>query len=416
MPIDEPVKGVTVKARRFLKLEIKQTDRNGRFQMTKQFRNKATVIVKFKNSRITTRGIYLGLLLPWQYVFPIRQNLGSWSKDNINNITHTFIMDRDERSLSTRSWTGATTMNAYWDTDEFNRENGIITPPHLKVWLSNGGLSIDQWASAPMLNYVFSSADYGSRTFLAHSLATFSAVVDLLLLASAPYFAVHKRIIESNKPDITLRYSLFGNNKTWALTSENFYNTFMHEFSHASHYWGLVLQNGREGTDYYLSNIRYVLKNGGYGERDRDGAERTGIIEAWGFFAGDRAFERKYLQGTYASSPEARQLARRAIRRLDRHQFDLDDALFLEGRGRDDNFYRGWIPAGLLQDLNDDIELDNFHLNDNFSGYSINSIFKCLQFPNNTAGDFRLRLISKRPVNVQPLQIENLAREFGYGN
>jgi hypothetical protein len=176
------------------------------------------------------------------------------------------------------------------------------------------------------------------------------------------------------------------------------------------------LQNGREGTDYYLSNIRYVLKNGGYGERDRDGAERTGIIEAWGFFAGDRAFERKYLQGTYASSPEARQLARRAIRRLDRHQFDLDDALFLEGRGRDDNFYRGWIPAGLLQDLNDDIELDNFHLNDNFSGYSINSIFKCLQFPNNTAGDFRLRLISKRPVNVQPLQIENLAREFGYGN
>jgi hypothetical protein len=88
----------------------------------------------------------------------------------------------------------------------------------------------------------------------------------------------------------------------------------------------------------------------------------------------------------------------------------------LEGRGRDDNFYRGWIPAGLLQDLNDDIELDNFHLNDNFSGYSINSIFKCLQFPNNTAGDFRLRLISKRPVNVQPLQIENLAREFGYGN
>jgi hypothetical protein len=416
MPIDEPVKGVTVKARRFLKLEIKQTDQNGRFQMTKQFRNKATVIVKFKNKRITTRGIN-GLLKIWQYTFPIKQNLGQWNNDNMNRIEHVFITDRNENSQATRAWTGATTMNAYWDTDEFNRENGIVSPPHLKVWISD---AVTKDASAPMLNYVLNPLTGAPEIVTAYNIV--SAKIDALL-TGIPFVGeplkIIKRILQANLPDVTLRYGTGPN--VWNLNSDEFYSTFIHEFSHSTHCYGLFLENGRDGMRYWAKNIGYVVINNGYGQRQTEGAERTGIIESWAYFAEGHGFARKYRTGVYVGVRRADDEARRAIAALENQVADNRWSMEFGDRGSDDNFLIGWIPAGLLHDLNDggsesriSRNINGNNLIDNVSGYNINRIFNILQTTNNTAADLRVAMLNNRPTGVLINQVESLFSEYGW--
>ncbi|MCA6467431.1 MAG: hypothetical protein IM552_05445 [Chitinophagaceae bacterium] len=416
MPIDEPVKGVTVKARRFLKLEIKQTDRNGRFQMTKQFRNKATIIVKFKNKLITTRGIN-GLLKVWQYAFPIKQNLGQWNNDNMNRIEHVFITDRNENSQATRAWTGATTMNAHWDTDEFNRENGIVSPPHLKVWISD---AVTKNASAPMLNYVLNPLTGAPEIVNAYNIV--SSKIDALL-TGIPFVGeplkIIKRILQANLPDVTLRYGTDPN--VWNLNSNEFYSTFIHEFSHSAHCYGLFLENGRDGMRYWAKNIGYVVINNGYGQRQSEGAERTGIIESWGYFAEGHGFARKYRTGVYVGVRRAEDEANRAIAALENQVADNTWALELGNPGTDDNFLIGWIPAGLLHDLNDggtesaiSRNINGNFLIDNVSGYSINRIFNILQTTNNTAADLRVSMLNNRPPGVLINQVESLFPQYGW--
>jgi len=401
--IEEPVKRVTVKARKFLKLETKLTDNNGRFQMTKKFRNRVTIIVKFKNDLATIRRVD-NFFLAFN-VFPVKHNLGRWGNDNMNNIQYTFATTGNGTSdrQSEKVWAAATAMNALMDTYEFNRENGINSPPHLNIWLCRGFL---RWAASPMLNYTLNPT-YGftpasvSWQLLDYALFKFGAV--------GTFFGVLKKAFDLNKPDITFRYNGYGPE----LRSEEFYNTFMHEFSHATHYWGLYEQNGAAGSQYWVNEIQYTVKHDGYGNRNDAGAERAGVIEAWGFFAGDLYLAQKYTRGIYANSGEARRLAERAVFRLENHQFTTNVSWDLIGRGTNINFYAGWIPMGFLNDLNDNVETRFLHI-DNVSGYDVNRIFRSLQNLNNTADDLRTSLINNRPSGVTRENVVELATQFGY--
>jgi hypothetical protein len=150
--------------------------------------------------------------------------------------------------------------------------------------------------------------------------------------------------------------------------------------------------------------------------RNDAGAERAGVIEAWGHFAGDFYLAQKYRRGIYTNDPGARRFANRAILRLDNHQFDplnpMPPVEVVE-EGTANERYRGWIPIGFLHDLNDNVELTPRHI-DNISGYDVNRIFRSLQNLNNTADDLRTSLINNRPSGVRRDDVEGLATQFGY--
>ncbi|MBU3744115.1 MAG: hypothetical protein FGM61_06135 [Sediminibacterium sp.] len=403
--IEEPVKKVTVKARKFLKLEITQTDYNGRFQMKKKFRNRATIIVKFQNELASIRRVD-NIFLAFN-VFPVKHNLGRWGNDNMNNIQYTFATTGNGTSdrQSEKVWAAATAMNALIDTYEFNRENGINCPPHLNIWLNRS--SIFSWASSPMLDYILNT-NYGSTP-----LAVGWKLFDYIFINIGPIgigAEVLKQIFNLNRPDVIMSYG--SDNGKFELSSEKFYSVLMHEFSHSTHYWGLYEQNGASGSQYWVNDIQYTVEQNGYGNRNDAGAERAGVIEAWGFFVGDFSFAQKYRRGIYTNDPRAQRLAKRAIIRLDNHQFSTDISWEIIGKGTDNNYYYGWIPMGFLNDLNDNVET-GIQL-DNVSGYDVNRIFRSLQNLNNTADDLRTSLINNRPSGVTRGDVEGLARQFGY--
>ena len=415
--IEEPVKRVTVKARKFLKLETKLTDNNGRFQMTKKFRNRVTIIVKFKNELATIRRIDNIWPLAFFNVFPVKHNLGRWGDNNMNNIQYTFATRGSGTSdrQSEKVWAAATAMNALSDTYEFNRENGISSPPHLNIWLCRGVDAISNGGSAPMLNY---AADpyFGVNGLSAVVVPVINGIITRLSfflntlgpvgIGFAALLEVHKAGLLLNMPDITVDYER-------QVSSTSVYNTFIHEFSHATHFWGMYEQNGREAGQYWANEIQYTVQHNGYGNRNDAGAERAGVIEAWGYFAGDLYLAKKYTRGIYASNIIARILAQRAIFRLDDQEFDLRFDAQIQNAGSDNNRYVGWIPMGFLNDLNDNVELGGRHT-DNVSGYDVNRIFRSLKNLNNTADDLRTSLINNRPSGVTPGDVEGLGLQFGY--
>jgi hypothetical protein len=417
--IEEPVKRVTVKARKFLKLETKLTDNNGRFQMTKKFRNRVTIIVKFKNELATIRRIDNIWPLAFFNVFPVKHNLGRWGDNNMNNIQYTFATrgSGTSDSQSEKVWAAATAMNALSDTYEFNRENGISCPPHLNIWLCRAD---DIGNSAPMLNYAANPL-YGLNglsavvmPYIYVYLAGVSRALSMLGpvgISFAALLEVHKQGLLLNLPDITLNYEGPGQAR-----STRVYNTLMHEFSHASHFWGMYEQNGAAAGQYWANEIQYTLDNNGYGTRDAAGAERAGVIEAWGNFAGGLYLAQKYRRGIYTSNTIAQFFADRAIRRLDNQEFDNSDRITsveIRDGGTPNERYYGWIPMGFLHDLNDNVELTLRHT-DNVSGYDVNRIFRSLQNLNNTADDLRTSLINNRPSGVTPDNVERLGLQFGY--
>ena len=190
-------------------------------------------------------------------------------------------------------------------------------------------------------------------------------------------------------------------------------NTFIHEFSHATHFWGMYEQNGREAGQYWANEIQYTLQHNGYGNRNDAGAERAGVIEAWGYFAGDLYLAKKYRRGIYTNDFRAKRFADMAIFRLDDQEFDLRFDAIIQDAGQPDNRYVGWIPMGFLNDLNDNVELGGRHT-DNVSGYDVNRIFRSLQNLNNTADDLRTSLINNRPIGATPDDVERLGLQFGY--
>lgn len=406
----EPLKGVTVKSRNFMKLGITTTDANGRFFIDRPYKRKAMIIVKFKNSRATTRGIN-GVLKVWQYVFPVKHKLGRYYNNDMQNINFTFQRDINPHSETARKWAAASTMNAVWDIDQFNQQNNIVSFPRLKIWLSS---RITSDASTPMLNYVLAPGIGSPEAQVEYTIV--SGILDKLLYL-VPYagqaLVVLKRVLEMNKPDVTLRYG--GGQTGNTLPSREIYNTMIHEFSHATHYWGLVQQQPvAGGSQYWWNNAKYVIANGGYGSRTDNGAERTAVIEAWGFFAGNTGNAFKYNTGVFAGNTNAINIAADEIRQLENARRDdsRSIATFFDGPGFT-SYYRGWIPCGMLHDFTDNGENPFTGINDNVNTYNINGVFRGLRFTNNTVQEYRQQLLNQNG-NLQANEVNNLVGQYGF--
>jgi hypothetical protein len=407
----EPLKGVLVKSRNFMKLGSTYTDASGHFYIDKPYKRKAMIIVKFKNNRATTRGIN-GVLKVWQYVFPVKHKLGRFEYSGLQTIDYTFPRELNPHSETARKWVAATTMNAVWDTDQFNAQNNIPAFPHLKIWLSS---RLTSFASTPMLNYVLAPV-IGSPEAIAEYTFVSAGLDQLLLLV--PYageaLVVLKHIIELNKPDVTLRYG--DASIAYPLSSRELYNTMIHEFSHATHYWSLVQQSPiGGGSQYWWNNAKYTIIHSGYGNRNDNGAERTAVIEAWGFFAGNTGNAFKYGSGVFVGYQTADDIARDEIRQIENHRRNNNIAVATTAIGTPDERYEGWIPMGLMHDVIDVGEANQTAsgITDNVSGYNINGVFRPLRFTNNTVQEYRQQLLNQNS-NLQATGVNNLVTQYGF--
>jgi len=406
----EPLKGVRVISRNFFKIDHSFTGVDGRFQMSKCYKKKASIKVRFANHRVTTRGIN-GVLKVWQYVFPVHHNIGRRVRDQLTSIDFTFPRENNPHSDAARKWVAAATMNAVWDADTWYAQNGVSPFPPLKIWLSS---RVTSDASAPMLNYVLAPG-IGSPQAIGE-VAIVSAIIDKLLLyvpVVGQAAVILKRVIELNKPDVTLRYG--GGNMGNTIISREIYNTMMHEFSHATHYWATVQQNGSGGSQYWWDNIKYIIANGGYGNKANNGAQRAAVIEAWGFYAGNTGLISKYSTGIFQSNGNAQFISVSERRQLENQRNNNTVPISLPGIGTNAERYEGWIPCGLLHDCIDVGETNPAAslITDNVSGYTILGVFRPLRFTNTTVQQYRQNLLQQNN-NLQATQVNNLVTQYGY--
>ncbi len=127
------------------------------------------------------------------------------------------------------------------------------------------------------------------------------------------------KLAEFNKHDITLRYG--GGQVGNTLGSREIYNSMWREYSHATHYAGLFAQNSPSGqsiaSDYWWQYNKYLLVRTGLGDKTDAGAQRTGLIEAWGYFAGNTGLVWKYNAGIFINNPAITLIRRDEIRQLE---------------------------------------------------------------------------------------------------
>jgi len=120
------VRNVRVVIRRTFKVDRIFTDNNGNFASTKYFRNKYTILTKFKNQYAR-----IGRIRPfaiWEQFFPIKINFGRWKNLPCN---YEFKIDNPTATgtIQTSHWAAATTLNGVQEHREMSIEENVGLPP-----------------------------------------------------------------------------------------------------------------------------------------------------------------------------------------------------------------------------------------------------------------------------------------------
>jgi hypothetical protein len=369
-----PVKNVTVKARRWFKLDKVLTDANGYFLIGKSYRSKANIVLKFRNDDITIRGIS-GLLKFWEYAQALEKECGLYSENALINMNINLAYNSNADTYGALQWAAAHCMNTHYESKQFAQTNAIDGAyPAMNIWISS---AVTQAAAAPMLR----------------SIAGTSAVnntITYLLPGIAP--AV-KKLVENWLPDVTMRLQGTG---TTTRTADRLNHVFFHEFAHGMHY-------NKVGNNYWASYIAYIVTNNGYGNKTTIGSGRVAVGESWGNFIGGTFNRSKYT----------------SIPLIFNRERD-----FLENQKRNDNvslrlvtgttnLYEGWIPWGMLHDLTDSGEPSSTLINDQVNGYTISGIFKGFHSGSDNVTNLKNAILVNN-ANSQSTQVNTLVSSYGW--
>jgi hypothetical protein len=349
------------------------TNDNGCFSIGKRYKGKAWMWVKFKSDRTTIRGLretespfdFRALL---NYGFAVKDYVGRISGPNFSNIQVVYGHVTNDSDRGKLYWYAATGNNALHEFDEFAACDGISTTPQLDILLTNmaGG------AAAPMLNKIFQNplmafAVAGLIANVCGPLLGIPVVGPVLggvcaaLSAFAAIFA----------PDIVYNYG------SETRKSDQVKDIFYHEYAHAAHYNGI---RASERDDYWRDNIMHIIANIGYGSETNQtsvGAERTAVIESWGYHVGPTYTDRRY--GTNHSLSAS---TNPSTRNETRHIFDLERFLPVPVISGGVVTTPGWIPKGVARDLIDDNALNpsgvTDPVTDNVRGFTTKQYFQVL--------------------------------------
>ncbi|MHA4845772.1 hypothetical protein ACX0G7_16480 [Flavitalea antarctica] len=332
-----PIRKVRMIARRFLKVDRTFTDNNGNYNFTKSFRNKVTILMKFKNVDATVGGLRGARL--WQMLFPVKINLGRF-RGNLNNVRYNVADNNDLRTSGAKMWAAATTHNAVQEyTSGYATSEGIGAPPgNLKMLVVPGNGA----GSAPMFakRYAGNIPDYFVRQFLLpinHN----NAPAYLSALATTLAFRL----------DVVIGYE--GSSSNLTKTNARMAELCYHELTHAAHY-------NKVGNNWYgnfvaaeLDEIRLNIDNSAlspYGPGNTSNSPIIALGESWAYHIGHFLTQRKYgaLSG---------QFVEQGITYANQSPFPGLNSNFnlLEdfSSGRLNDQFR-WIPQGIYYDLFDD--------------------------------------------------------------
>ncbi len=366
--VQVPLRGVKVKARRWFKMDNTYTNAAGGFSISKGFRQKAAVLVKFKNARASVRGI-IGTFRAWEYVQVLKHKLGTYTREGMQNISFNFSYSPDAGSRPAAHWVAGTYFNSMWDAHDFSAVNQIAAPPAgLNVWVSS---AVTAEASAPMARRVLETS-------------ALSAFIDLFLVGTGhPELAAIKRILQRLAPDITCRY---GSQTANTRGYNELYDTFTHELGHAMHY-------SRVGNNYWAAYAGYIVANGGYGNKTTNGSGRIAVSEAWGFYVGNTMTANNY------ETTSANLL-----------RFHTD---FLEFQFPGDTEWWEWIVYGMFHDMTDNGEPPNTGVIDNVNTYTPNQLFSGLRENVTTVRGYQQEVLNGNN-NQQAAQVDQLVTSYRY--
>ena len=394
-----PVINVKVVIKRFFKIERTYTNANGVFRSNKYFRNKYTILVKFKNSLA-----HISRMRPWalhEQFFPIKINFGKWDKLNCG---HEFRISHPTESgkISTSHWCAAVTHNGIQEHRQMCLEEDIVVPQEgLHIMLSekmgagNG--------NTYMLNKIITSdpLTIGFEVVLADVILIWSPVgAGISILAMEAY--------KARSPDIKYGY---GGDKSF-LTTDRYCELVYHELSHASHYRVV-------GNKWWIDFGLAELKNDGdgfYGSCCTGYAPRIALEEGWSYFIGHFMANKKWgLQST--TFPEQGNLETGENLLFYYTANNISSHIhFIESynpyRTIDESY---WVPKGLLYDLYDPAEelFPENNISDKVSGFSCKQLFDAMEKDVESMEGFKARLIEKNNVKDKQSVID-LFRQYGY--
>ncbi len=393
------VQRVRVIVKRHFKVERLYTDDEGRFASRKYFRNKFTILVKFKNSlshiaRMRPKALH-------EQFFPIKINLGKWSGLDCG---HTFFIRHpmSTGTIQTSQWCAALTHNALMEHRKMSMESGIEPPPaglHIMLSSKQGAGNGNTY----MLNQILysSPAAAGTEVLVAGTVAVWSPVAGGLVILATEAF-------KARSPDIKYGY---GGDPAY-LMSDRYTELVYHELAHASTY-AIV------GNDWW---IRFGLAEKGnkgpgpYGECCTEKAYHIALEEGWGYFAGHYfAAMRWGLQSTPFPEQGDLLFARNHLifgnsGEMSSHEKFLES--FNPHRTVDPSH---WVPKGLLYDLVDppSERFTGSGLSDPVGGFTAGEIFRVFSKDIRDIRVFRERLIASYPKR-DTAAIRELFAQYGY--
>lgn len=413
-----PLRQVNVVAKRWFKFWRGYTDNNGKFTVTKNFKNKVKVIVKTKNSNARVskvRGIRL-----WQMLFPARKRIGVFNGSELPTIRYVFTKPTDGSASNKELayWASATTHNSIIEFREYTTEFNLTQPPsNLKVMVTNWGF-MENLGAAPMWNKC-------NNNLIPASFATFFVANSNFVLAGVTVLTT----VLKNQMDVIIGYKSTDYN--CVLTSSQLRSVVYHELGHAQHF----SQAGCNFWTQYRNAIVTELSKLNevdfhpYGTgNDQSTAPILATGEMWGnhvekwyserhYGNGGAAISQVFIsrnQGTIWGNPNTTLVF--AATGLPINSIAGLNANLASIEGFNPNLFddvHRWIPQGLPYDLFDNRNDNTNPIIDNANGFTINQSFNALQSDVRSIPAFRDRLLQQN-ANVQQVQVNQLFQQYGY--
>jgi hypothetical protein len=400
-----PLRQARMVCKRWFKIWRGYTDDNGRFAVTKRFKNNVKIIVKTKNSNAKVckvRGIRV-----WQMLFPCKKVLGVVNNNQLASFRYVFTKPANGSAASKELayWAATTTHNSVIEFREYSAEFGLPNPPdNLKIMVTNWGFQRDAGA-APMWNKCNNNSV--PNAFVLYYVATANFIGTAVTLVANTL---------KNQMDVIIGYASADYN--CQMTSAYLKSVVYHELGHAQHftqagctYWTAE----RSAIVTELSKLNQVDFHPYGTDNDATTAPIISVSEMWGNHVEKIYAERHFGNGgpaaaNFISRMQGGIFTNATVGGLNANLGSLER--FNPNLASD---VHRWIPQGLPYDLFDNRNDNNNPVGmiDNVAVYKINQVFNALQPNIQSIPAFRDRLLLNSGNNQQ-VEVNQLFNAYNY--
>jgi hypothetical protein len=400
-----PLRQARMVCKRWFKIWRGYTDNNGRFTVTKRFKNNVKIIVKTKNDNAKVckvRGLRL-----WQMLFPCKKKLSVVYNSELATFRYVFTKPTggSTESKELAYWAATTAHNSAVEFRDFSAVFGLPNPPdNLKMLVTNWGFQAEAGA-APMWH---KCPNDGIAAAFAHY---YIAKQNIIGAGITSLLSILK-----NRMDVIIGYS--SSDVNCRMTSVLLKSIVYHELGHAQHftqagcgYW----TNQRNAVVTELSKFNQPQFHPYGNGTDASTAPILALGEMWGNHS-EKIYAEQYFGNGGAAAAQFISLMQGAQYSNNTTITPNLNANFWSLESFDPNLLSDvhrWIPQGLPYDLFDNRIDPTTLVIDNVTGYTINQCFNALQPNVQSIPAFRDRLLLNSGNNQQAA-VNQLFQQYGY--